>query len=63
MLKATGLQDCNPDHSPVSKEPLGADKDGPEFVEQWQYSSVIGMSRYLAANSQPEIAYVVHECA
>ena len=63
VLKATGLQDCNPDKMPASQKPHGTDKDGLEFVEQWSYSSVVGMLLYLAANSHPEIAYVVHQCA
>ena len=63
VLKATGLQDCNPDKMPACQNPLGTDKNGPEFVEQWSYSSVVGMLLYLAANSHPEIAYAVHQCA
>ena len=63
VLKATGLQDCNPDKMPTSQKPLGTDKNGPEFAEQWSYSSVVGMLIYLAANSCPEIAYAVHQCA
>ena len=63
VLKETGLQDCNPDKTPASQKPLGTDKNGPEFAEQWSYSSVVGMLLYLAANSCPEIAYAVHQCA
>ena len=63
VLKATGLQDCNPDKMPASQKPLGTDKNGPEFVEQWSYSSVVGMLLYLLINSCPEIAYAVHQCA
>ena len=62
VLKATGLQDCYPDKMPASQKPLGTDKDGLEFAEQWSYSSVVGMLLYLAANSRPEIAYAVHQC-
>ena len=60
---ATGLQDCNPDRTPASQKPLGMDKDGVPFVEQWIYSSVVGMLLYQASNSHPEIAYMVHQCA
>ena len=28
VLKATGLQDCNPDKTPASQKPLGTDKNG-----------------------------------
>ena len=63
VLKATGLQDCNPDKTPTSQKPLGTDKNGLEFAEQWSYSSVVGMLLYLVANSRPEIAYAVHQCA
>ena len=63
VLKATGLQDCNPDKTPVSQKSFGTDKNGLEFAEQWSYSSVVGMLLYLAANSHPEIAYAVHQCA
>ena len=63
MLKATGLQDCNPDKTRTSQKPLGTDKNISEFVEQWSYSSVVGILLYLVANSRPEIAYAVHQCA
>ena len=63
VLKATGLQDCNPDKTPTSQKPLRTDKNCLEFAEQWSYSSVVGMLLCLAANSCPEIAYAVHQCA
>ena len=56
MLKTTGMEDCNLDCTPASQKPLGKDKEGPEFVERWSSSSVVGMLLYLAANSQ-------HRCA
>ena len=57
------MQDCNPDCTPASQKPLGKDKEGPEFVEKWSYSSVVGVLLYLVANFQPEIAYAVHQFA
>ena len=63
VLKATGLQDCNPDKTPASQTPLGKDQDGEDYAEQWSYASVVGMLLYLASNSRPEIAYAVHQCA
>ena len=58
-----GMQGCNPECTPASQKPLRKNKDGPEFVEKWSYSSVVGMLLYLVENSQPEIAYAVHQCA
>ena len=46
-MKSTGLQDSNPDQMPASQKPLGTDKEGTEFAEQWSYSSVVGMLLYL----------------
>ena len=47
----------------ASQKPIGTDKEGTEFAEQRSYSSVVGMLLYLAAKSQQEIAYTVHQCA
>ena len=63
VLKATGMQDSNPDQTAASTKPLGLDKNGAPFYEQWSYASVVGMLLYLDANSCPEIAYAVHQCA
>ena len=57
ILEATGMQDSSPDQTPASTKPLGLDKNGAHFNEQWSYASVVGMLLYLGANSFPEIAY------
>ena len=62
-LEATGMTDCNTVWCPAQKTPLGADKDGPPFNENWNYASVVGMLLYLASNSRPDISYAVHQCA
>ena len=53
VLKATGMIDCNTILTPASTTPLGSDKDGASFDEDWDYASVIGMLMYLANNSRP----------
>ena len=63
MLKATGMQECNPDKTPASQQLLGTDQEGSEFTELWSYSPVVSMLLYLAANSQPDIVYTVHQFA
>ena len=63
VLKATGMNDCRGVPTPAIDKPVGADKEGDPFDEHWEYSSVIGMLMYLAANSRPDIAYSVHQAA
>jgi hypothetical protein len=41
--------------------PYGADTEGNDFIESWEYAYVVGMFMYLAANTQPYIAYAVHQ--
>ena len=49
VLKMTGLQDCNPDCTPASQTPLGTDKNGKDFEEEWQNVVVFGF-KFLARN-------------
>ena len=63
VLKATGMDDCRGVPTPAIDKPIGANKDGDPFDEHWEYSSVIGMLMYLAANSRPDIAHSVHQAA
>jgi histone deacetylase 1/2 len=62
-IKAIGLDDCNPESTPATTEPVGSDRNGEPFDEPWSYASIVGMLMYLAANSRPEIAFAVHQCA
>ena len=34
VLKVTGLQDCNRDHTPASQTPYGTGKEGKDFEEE-----------------------------
>ncbi len=63
VLDATGMRDCNPAKVPAEAKPLGKDKDGTPFSEDWSYPSVIGMLLYLAGNSRPDIAFAVNQAA
>ena len=63
VLKAAGMDDCNPNTTPSTLEPLGPDLEGKPFDEKWEYHSIIGMLMYLANNSRPDIAHAVHACA
>ena len=63
VLKASGIEYCNPNTTPTTLEQLGPDVDGKKFDKSWDYASIIGMLMYLANNTRPDIAYVVHACA
>lgn len=63
VLEAAGMQDCHPVSTPAVTTPLGSDKHGRPFQEEWEYASIIGMLMYLANNSRPDIAFAVHQCA
>ena len=63
VLQAAGMDECNPNTTPSTLDPLGPDKEGPPMEESWEYASIIGMLMYLANNSRPDIAHAVHACA
>ena len=63
ILKATNMEDCNPNFVPALPQALGADKDGPPMKEKWSYKSVVGMLLYLSTNSRIDIAYAVSQVA
>jgi hypothetical protein len=50
IIKATGLQDCNPNHTSALQACLGIDPDGEPMDELWNYHSIAGMLLYLLVN-------------
>ena len=62
ILKATGLENCNPNRTPA-KALLGKDPDGEPMSESWGYPSVIGMLLYLSTNTRPDITFAVSQAA
>jgi hypothetical protein len=63
IIDATGMQDCNSNRTPATKEALGSDIEGEPMVDEWNYRSVIGMMLYLSTNTRPDIAYAVSQAA
>ena len=57
------MESCKPVSTPAVTTPLGQDKDGKPFSEDWEYASIVGMLMYLAQNTRPDIAFAVHQCA
>ena len=63
ILTTTRLERCNPNRVPSAQAGLGADPNGPPSKEPLSYSSVVGMSLYMATNTRPDIAFAVSQVA
>jgi len=62
VLKASGMEESRACPTPAVGTPLGSDKEGAPFDEDWEYATVVGMLMFLAGNSRPDIAFAVHQC-
>jgi Reverse transcriptase (RNA-dependent DNA polymerase) len=51
VIKYIGLQDSNSNTTPAAPSPLGSDKDGASFDENWSYPAAVGMLLYLSSNT------------
>lgn len=63
IVDAAGMNDCNPNKTPATRECLGSDPDGPPMEESWNYRSIVGMLLYLSTNSRPDISFAVSQVA
>jgi Reverse transcriptase (RNA-dependent DNA polymerase) len=63
IIDACDMTECNGAKTPAHTTPLGADIQGKDFKEKWEYSSVVGMLMFLANNTRPDIAFATHQCA
>lgn len=63
IIKALNLESATPRQTPAMKTPLGQDKEGSAFSQEFNYASVVGMMLYLCNNSRPDITFAVSQCA
>ena len=63
VIAYLGMQNASPKDTPAAAEPLGADKDGAPFQEDWSYPAAIGMLLYLSSNTRPDLQFAVHQAA
>eukprot|EP00957_Ditylum_brightwellii_P110347 8416343-Ditylum_brightwellii.AAC.1 len=63
IIETVGFQNASGKPTPADIAELPADPEGSGPQEHWSYSSLIGMMMYLAANTCPDIAMAVHQCA
>jgi hypothetical protein len=61
-VKAPRSEGFRADGTPAATTPLGSDRNGQPFKENYEYSSVVGMLLYLT-HSRPEIQFAVHQVA
>jgi hypothetical protein len=63
IMKATGLQDCNPNFTPALQACLGIDPDGEPMDDFWNYRSIVGMLLHMSTNTWPDITFAVSQVA
>ena len=63
IIDAAGMNECNSNKTPATRECLGSDPDGKPMEEAWSYRSIVGMLLYLSTNSRPDIAFSVSQVA
>jgi hypothetical protein len=51
-LKAADMEDAHRVLTPASTTPIGADRNGALFNEDWDYATVVGMLMYLSATTR-----------
>jgi len=49
--------------TPAAEAPLGSDKSGDPFNEDWSYPVAVRMLLHLSLNSRPDIQHAVHSAA
>ena len=63
IIEATGMEECNPNLTPTTREALGINPEGEPMEDSWNYRSIIGMMLYLTTNTRPDISYAVSQVA
>ena len=63
IISTAGMEDCNPNSVPATKEALSKDPEGPDMSDSWNYRSIVGMMLYLSTNTRPDITFAVSQVA
>ena len=63
IINYLGMSKATPKETPAALVPLGSDKNGDPFDEEWSYPAAVGMLLYLSSNTRPDIQFAVHSAA
>ena len=55
VINYTAMNKATPRETPAAQEPLGSNKDGEPFDEEWSYPAAVGMLLYLSSNTRPDV--------
>ena len=61
VIKYTGMDNASDKDTPAACDPLGSDKTGEPFNEEWSYRSAAGMLLYICSNTRPDLQFSVHQ--
>ena len=63
IIGCAGMQKATSRDTPAIEQPLGSDKDGEPFNEEWSCRAAVGMLLYLSSNTRADITCAANAAA